>query len=526
MIWRALLDRARGRIRIGEDLAYLVPDAAYAARMQKPDAPVWGPVEIGPCRCGRAFEERVITSALPSDDADDDAWERAPVAVDGWVCEPCGVLRYPRPMTPDQITALGHRGAALAREGRPREAEWWFTRITWDWPTWVAGYLDLAQALRARAAREQDPARVAKLRESAREAYVAAFRAASGEPPEEAARMTAIARIALAEIAVEERAFARARDALDACRNLALAPEQRARVDEITAYLDEERHVFGDAAAMLRPYMRLQGEAHRAIEPAARSRIVAAVATLEAYAAAHPAHWQSKWMAAKGSAALDEARAIELWRAAWRAHPDVGDIVREHALALLERDLVDEALAVNRDATARLPADSKLWCNRAVCEVLAGDLRGARASVAESRRLDPADPIARALEARLASLGSERPAAAHARGARGAASLIGSRRRGRREKKPTRVARAGLSTITSSASPACRPWAAACAPCAPPPSPSSRSSSAERSGSAASGTCRPSMISPPWRAADGTAHHAREALRSARSRAWPRGVAS
>jgi Flp pilus assembly protein TadD len=185
-----------------------------------------------------------------------------------------------------------------------------------------------------------------------------------------------------------------------------LGDDQLARARELERYIAEQRWIFRDAVEIVQPHIHLQDRSSRPIdEPATRKRLARAVETLEAHYDDFPSHWQSIWMAAKGRAALGHGdRALALWRSAWQAHPDQADIVRELGHALLERDLVREARKIDRDATKRMPDDSKLWCNRAITEVLCGDLAKAQRCVAKSRKLDPEDPIANTLASVLDTL--------------------------------------------------------------------------------------------------------------------------
>ena len=108
----------------------------------------------------------------------------------------------------------------------------------------------------------------------------------------------------------------------------------------------------------------------------------------------------------------DDPQALDLWRALVTSHPHERDVVREAALALLRADAVEEAREVNRAATGYLPRDATIWCNRAVTELLCGDLGEARRCLDRSDALDPADPIAAAVRRRLVECerGAPRPA--------------------------------------------------------------------------------------------------------------------
>jgi tetratricopeptide (TPR) repeat protein len=208
-------------------------------------------------------------------------------------------------------------------------------------------------------------------------------------------------------MAAEDRVPDRARRALEGLRRLdGLGDAERTRGDEIARYVEREGWRFEDASKVLRPHMQLQGGRPAPVDtPEERARCKQAVEALDAYYAEHSTHWQSLWTAGMGRAALGEKEAtLETWRRAVRNHPERAEIAREAALAFLRVDLIAEACTVNREATKYHPNDAALWCNRAVTELLNGDLEEAKRALAESQRLDAADPIARTIGARMAKL--------------------------------------------------------------------------------------------------------------------------
>ena len=83
---------------------------------------------------------------------DPELWRDHPVAVDGWACAGCGKLRYPRRMAPGAITGFSVEGVEHGRAGRFADAELCFARIVWDWPGYLPGHLNYAEALRSRLA--------------------------------------------------------------------------------------------------------------------------------------------------------------------------------------------------------------------------------------------------------------------------------------------------------------------------------------------------------------------------------------
>jgi len=357
----------------------------------------------GPCECGAAFERCVIASDRPEGSAP--IWEDHPIVVDGWRCRPCGRLRYPAAMAPEAITAIGSKGAALAREGRLREAQWCFTRIVWDWPGWANGYIDLGQALVGRLDQEAlDLVVERQLMRRAEESLERGITLAIAEGSADG--RVATAQLTLTELLVKRGSHDAARRTIGECvANTPLSPQQRTRAEHLQAFIEEERWIFGEAADVIAPYMNLSDRPGAIVSRDRRPAIEQAIQTLEAHHEAHPSHWQSIFVAAMGRAALDgHLGALSLWRKAWAAHPSVPDIAREAAMALLRTENNEEALAINREATERTPSDGTLWCNRAVTEILCGNLDVARECLAKSHQLNPGDPIAAALERRLGQL--------------------------------------------------------------------------------------------------------------------------
>lgn len=384
----------------------LLEDEAFARELRRPDSGVGEEqrqVECG--RCGSDHVEVIVATDLPNGSAE--LWNHYPIVIDGWMCSGCSSLAYPRPMHPKQITDMGKRGSELGRQKRWREAQWWFTRLTWSWPDWPNGYVDLAYTLRARRDEETDRTvqiHLARLEAEALQLAIETARAALDGNPD-LVDLIAHSHLQAAELDIERRAIDAARASVEAVVALANVSEDRlARASELAEYIEGERWVFADAADVIGPYMDLMGRPGKSTDDA-RHEVASAVLALEGHYELHPAHWQSIWMAAKGHAALGDARrSLDLWRRAWKDHPDQPDIIREYGLSLLTSRLHDEALRLNRDAVERFPEDSTLWCNLAVVELLCGDLARAKTCCDTSRRLDPSDPVARALETRMVAL--------------------------------------------------------------------------------------------------------------------------
>jgi len=389
----------------------LIEPEDVARRMRRPDDANWDTTPLTACsKCGARVQEQIVATDVPGGTAA--LWDRVAIVVDAWVCTRCNRMAYPRHMEPQRISSFGRIGTQLAAEGRFREAEWWFTRITWDWTSWPDGHLNLAQAVRGRLEATKDLGVKNRLERRAEFAYETAIGLA-GRPgtPEHSLDHLAFAHLGLAELALQRRAPEAARRAVEACLAIEnLDPAQKARAQQVSRYLDEEVYVFAEAAAIVDPFMNLMDRPPAPVDtPETRKRLAQAVETLERHYGAHPTHWQSIFMAAMGCATLGEPqRTLGLWRRAAANHPGQPDIARECVLALLDAEQNEEARAINRQATEFLPEDATLWANRALAEVVCGDLDAAKECAQRSLALDPQDTITQTLRQRLDTLSPDR----------------------------------------------------------------------------------------------------------------------
>ena len=251
--------------------------------LRRPTAPVFAQPESRACDgCGEAMEALLITSGGPL--ADPELWRDLPVSVDGWVCQACSVFQYPRTMTPERISAFMDEGASRGREGDFAAAEWWFTRVVWDWPGYAPGHLNLAEATRSRLHVEhEDPAVRRRLRERMREQYEEGCAAYEQSPSPELEAPVARALLTLAQLAIEDGAFPRASRSLEACLALpALAEPDRARAQELRRYAEERHDLFDAAAAVIDPYLQLMDRPGRSVDtPDQRSALNRAISDLE-----------------------------------------------------------------------------------------------------------------------------------------------------------------------------------------------------------------------------------------------------
>lgn len=384
-----------------------------AALMKRPKEPNGSAEAPAPCeQCGRPIREALLTTGGPL--GDPELWRDHPIAVDGWACVDCGVFRYPRCIEPAAITQLAEDGIRNGQAGRFADAEWCFVRIVWNWPGYLGGHLNFAEALRDRLHRSQlddDQVRrriVLRMIEQYEEAIEAFQKAPRPEPVASIAR----ACLTVAEHALEERALDRARRYADICLGLpGVATDSADVAREIHEYIRTRRDLFDDASRVLGPRI---GLANRAARPPAtpdeRKQVALAIENLAQHVALAPERWQSAWLYAKALHLVDrDADAFEVWRRAFEKFPAERDLARDYSMALLQVDRVDEARRVARAIAERLPDDATLWCNLSVTEILSNDLDAAEAALARSRKLDPSDKIASLVASRLAGYRSGKP---------------------------------------------------------------------------------------------------------------------
>jgi tetratricopeptide (TPR) repeat protein len=386
----------------------------HAEVMRRPTQPNFSDELPAQCdKCDASLEEVFITTGGAL--GDPELWRDHPVAVDGWACAECGVFSYPRRVTPAQITELATEGVDHGRAGRFAEAELCFARMVWNWPGYVAGHLNYAEAIRDRLHRAPPSDDATRRRVTRRmiehyEEAVEAFTRDGG--PGAAAGSISRACITLAELAIQDRALDRARRFLDLCLALAGIPEvNRISARELADYVATRRDLFDEAARVLSPRIRLADRPPRPpATPEERKAIVEAIERLEQHIERAPDRWQAAWLHAKALALVGKnGEALDAWRRAFQRFGSQRELARDFGIELLEAERHAEARDVNRAITERLPDDATLWCNLAVTELLCGDLDAADRALDRSMTLDPGDKIAHLLRGRLAAYRSGQP---------------------------------------------------------------------------------------------------------------------
>jgi tetratricopeptide (TPR) repeat protein len=405
-IFDKLLGRNDGTAMVVEAKQVVLRRKEIAAHLRRPDQPNFSDEPQSPCdKCGQPLGEVFITTGGPM--GDPDLWLELPVAVDGWACVDCGVFRYPRRVDPATITDLSAEGVAHARAGRFGEAELCFARIVWNWPGYVPGHLNLAEALRERLhhAPPEDAQVKRLLGRRMVEQFEEAIAAFIEQPaPPDAVGSVARACIVVAELAIEERAFDRATRYLDHCRGLEGVPEETASTAAALAeYVGTRGDLFDDAASVLADRIQLSGRAARTPgTPEERALVARAIEDLEEHMRLAPDRWQAAWLRAKALHLLGrDEDAFDAWRQAFDRFGSEPALARDYCFALIEAERTREAREINRAIVERVPDDATLWCNLAVAELLCGDLDAAERALDTSMKIDGSDEIANRLKLRL-----------------------------------------------------------------------------------------------------------------------------
>ena len=381
--------------------------AELAEGMARPTQPNFNDAPQPPCeRCGRPLDELFITTGGPL--GDPDVWRDHPIAVDGWACTTCGVFRYPRRMEPAQITAFGVEGSSAGRAGDFATAEQYFARIVWDWPGYMVGHLNYAEATRDRLhhAKPDDAAVRRRLEARYLEHYEAAVMAFVSEPTPAAALPSIVrAILAIADSALAARAFDRAARVLALVDMFREVPEAlRADTTDRWEYIRTRRFLVEDAFAVVGSRIRLVG---RDLVPPSTQRdrddVTKAIEGLEEHLALAPDRWQSLWLYAKALHVIGrDADAFTTWTRAFATHPAQPELAQDYSIELLFAGRTVEAREVARTHAQHAPDNnSQAWANLAVTELLCGDLAATEAAVTRSLAQDPADKVALLLQSRL-----------------------------------------------------------------------------------------------------------------------------
>lgn len=131
----------------------------------------------------------------------------------------------------------------------------------------------------------------------------------------------------------------------------------------------------------------------------------AGIACLDRAIQLAPDNWGALWIRGKAFQSLGDHRgAVDAFGRAFQIQSNNPDVGRELVVELLETNSLQRAVGVSEQLAARYPDNAGLRANLALARLLAHDLPGAAKDIDEALRLDPRDPITKALKQRIAEI--------------------------------------------------------------------------------------------------------------------------
>jgi tetratricopeptide (TPR) repeat protein len=130
-----------------------------------------------------------------------------------------------------------------------------------------------------------------------------------------------------------------------------------------------------------------------------RRRLRKGIAELEALTSAFGDVWRVWWFLGMARrSASDPQGAYAAFREAYHRNPEHAGVLREYSGQCLALGLGDESVALARRNCEANPDDGGLRSNLALALMIAGDMQAAASECATARKMEPEDPITRALE--------------------------------------------------------------------------------------------------------------------------------
>lgn len=364
------------------------------------------PKEMGPAeertacdRCGAKVRRVVFTTAGKAA-GQRELWRAHPLAVDGWACPGCGSSIVPRRLTPEEVIEFGGHAAVQARQSAWDDAEWWLRRVLSSWPGYPPALADLAQVELGRAAEAKGLDERQQHRECARGLLERAVDSDVKLPLHGP-------KVLLARV---EATCGREAEALTRLDDLAADEEAPAALREdakaLATAIRGGELLFDRASELAFELLMISGAPRRPLDERANARLRDAKGLL-AESIARGGSFRKHWLLGKVEQRLGNAEAACAAFAEARRHdPDQPDGCRELIHALLELGRATDAVPVARHSVAIAPKDAGLRSNLALVLLLAGDIDASRAEIAGAQRMDPGDPITRALAQRIREVAS------------------------------------------------------------------------------------------------------------------------
>lgn len=155
---------------------------------------------------------------------------------------------------------------------------------------------------------------------------------------------------------------------------------------------------------LIQPHMLL---VDRKAAPRNDAEVRVGIACMDRVLDIDPSNWSALWIRGKAFQSLGQhEKAVESFRSAYRINAGQPDVAREFEEELLETEHFREAADIARAASDRSPRNAGLKANLALALLLSGDASSAQQAITEALRLDPTDPISKALARRIFEVAS------------------------------------------------------------------------------------------------------------------------
>jgi tetratricopeptide (TPR) repeat protein len=172
----------------------------------------------------------------------------------------------------------------------------------------------------------------------------------------------------------------------------------------------EARKLFDEAAAIVGDEILLH-ERQRMAAPGwfLRRRLKRALRLFNHVLELKPQSWNSMWLIAKVHQRLGDLEHAFSWmERAYQSNPSQLDVAREASLIAMDLGRKEAAVVYAHRATQLEKEDAGLMANLALAYLLANDLAQARATIARSLEMDPADGISKTIEGIIAHFEREK----------------------------------------------------------------------------------------------------------------------
>lgn len=152
--------------------------------------------------------------------------------------------------------------------------------------------------------------------------------------------------------------------------------------------------LYREACALIDGLILLGDQPDRLLDATDRNRLERALLLFDQVIHVRPDNWAALWLMGKAHQRLGAFEAgLECFAAAHRIKPNQPDVAREAAIAAMDSDQPERAVAFCKAAIAAKPADAGLRANLAMALLFSGQPAEAVNRATDALDRDPADPI-------------------------------------------------------------------------------------------------------------------------------------